>query len=318
MKLIKGDSLDVMRKMGSESVHLIVTSPPYYKKRSYGSSGKEIGNEESVSEYLTNLLYVFTEALRVLRNDGAMFIVIQDSYVNGKLALIPDKLKLKFSEIAILRQDLIWAKPNPRPESALNRFVTAHEHILFVVKNKKYFFDPFTLQKIENLSRRPSSVIINKKNFDGSHGAGFPENLVQKLILSGSPLYCCSLCKSPFYHTRKEVGRHPKPTKQMILSGANANGKYEGTSKNPNMSHRENPSDLKRRILDRMAIIWEYEWTPSCCDCIGHREKAIVLDPFCGHSTVGKSALQLGRDFIGIDLYAENIQKSKLKLKGLW
>jgi DNA modification methylase len=173
-RLICGDALTELRKQPEKSTALIITSPPYYGLRDYQMEG-QIGLEETPEEYVAGLVEVFRDARRILKDDGTLWIVIGDSYAgSGKdptgwngigdqtarqgfdkakhqkhLLLRPKELigvpwMLAFALRAdgwLLRQEIIWSKPNPMPESVTDRFTSAHEHIFLLTKQSHYYFD---------------------------------------------------------------------------------------------------------------------------------------------------------------------------------
>ena len=173
--IICGDSLTELRKLPDESVHCCVTSPPYWGLRDYGVAG-QLGLEKTPEEYVAKIVEVFREVRRVLRKDGTLWLNLGDSYAGGgkgnygsglsthggtvaKHAKgsdfpVPDGLKHKdlvgipwrvaFALQAdgwYLRQDIIWAKPNPMPESVTDRCTKAHEYIFLLAKSQKYYYD---------------------------------------------------------------------------------------------------------------------------------------------------------------------------------
>jgi DNA modification methylase len=160
--VITGDCRDVLATMPAESVHCVVTSPPYFGLRDYGIAG-QIGLEPTMEEYVSEMVGVFREVRRVLRSDGTLWLNLGDSYSaqgGGKSpGLYEDKRPdaatwqaprkptdgLKQKDLCgipwrvafalqadgwYLRQDIIWAKPNPMPESVTDRCTKAHESML--------------------------------------------------------------------------------------------------------------------------------------------------------------------------------------------
>lgn len=175
--IFNGDCLDVLRQLPDESVQCCVTSPPYYALRNYNVDG-QIGLESSPAEYVARLVDVFREVRRVLRANATLWLNLGDSYAGGTRGrndfetmprprgghnkspqnpiqnTVPAGLKPK-DMIGIpwrvafalqedgwwLRQDLIWAKPNPMPESVTDRCTKAHEYIFLLSKSERYYFD---------------------------------------------------------------------------------------------------------------------------------------------------------------------------------
>lgn len=169
-----GDALEVLRSMPDQDVDCIVTSPPYFGLRDYGVDG-QIGAEASPAEFVAAMVAVFREARRVLADDGTLWLNLGDSYASdskwggstgGKHAAslhgstgvgrgkritgLPDKnligipWRVAFAlqdDGWILRNDIIWSKPNAMPESVVDRLSTRHEHLFMLTKSPRYWFD---------------------------------------------------------------------------------------------------------------------------------------------------------------------------------
>ena len=169
-----GDVLDRLREMPEESVQCVVTSPPYWGLRDYGVIG-QIGLEATPAEFLAKMVEVFREVRRVLRKDGTCWVNMGDSYtrnggtegggnrkqmhlegVQKRMCSIPDGCRLKAKDLVgmpwrmafalqddgwWLRQDIIWSKPNPMPESVTDRCTKAHEYLVWLTKSARYYFD---------------------------------------------------------------------------------------------------------------------------------------------------------------------------------
>lgn len=264
-QIIHGDALEVLKILPDESVNCCVTSPPYFGLRDYGVAG-QIGKEKTPEEYIARLVEVFREVRRVLRNDGTLWVNIGDSYSgSGKGAsnyplskaeskqktnkgsclsplrkITPDNISPK-NLIGIpwllafalrtdgwyLRQDIIWSKPNPMPESVTDRCTKAHEYIFLLSKSAKYYFDNETIKEpamstslkhftdggkdkqrghgrrharfngryAERLATEGVPTTRNKRDvwtvatqpFIGSHFATFPPELIRPCIRAGCP-----------------------------------------------------------------------------------------------------------------------------------
>lgn len=188
-KLYNGDVLDVLRELPSESVHMVATSPPFYGLRDYGVDG-QIGLEETPDEWVARLVDVFRECRRVLRDDGTFWVEIGDSYsgarggsqgLDGALAdrsaaamnvrvrnrdivgegckpkdLLGQPWMLAFALRAdgwYLRSEIIWHRPNPMPESVVDRPTKAHSTVFLLSKRPRYFYDADAIR--EPFSDRP-------------------------------------------------------------------------------------------------------------------------------------------------------------------
>lgn len=174
-QILAGDALTTLRTLPSESVHCIVTSPPYFGLRDYGCDG-QIGLEETPASYVAKLVEVFRESRRVLRRDGTFWLNIGDSYCsqagsqvdssyvsregsqrgawNGQsrkpvsgfkpkdLMMIPARVAIALQEDGwYLRSDIIWHKLTAMPESVSDRPTSAHEHVFLLAKSERYFYD---------------------------------------------------------------------------------------------------------------------------------------------------------------------------------
>jgi len=221
IQIIIGDCLESLRGMQEKSVQCCVTSPPYFGLRDYGVDG-QIGLEETPEAFIGKLVDVFREVRRVLADDGTLWVNLGDSYGKGKQLIgIPWKAAFSLqSDGWILRQDIIWHKPNPMPESVRDRCTKAHEYIFLLSKSQRYFYDvdavkepaktaPATRNKAaegyqadypngdrfssgertwgaDRMKNRRSVWTVATKPFKGAHFATFPPDLIEPCILAGS------------------------------------------------------------------------------------------------------------------------------------
>jgi DNA modification methylase len=209
---ITGEALAELRKMKSQSVSVIVTSPPYWPaKRNYGGFG--IGFEPTLEEYIVALVAIFSEARRVMKDGGVMWIVIDDSYSGGDLLFIPTRLAMALQDDGwICRAEIVWDKGvMGRKESVTNRPRRNFEKVLMFTKQAQYFYDldpareplsrPFTTpgKHKAGLNRHDSDrnfrVYANPMgriggsvwhippaNYRGKHAATFPPELVRRML----------------------------------------------------------------------------------------------------------------------------------------
>ena len=198
---INGDCIEVLQVLEAGSVHTCVTSPPYFGLRDYGHDG-QIGLESTPDEYVAKLVAVFREVRRVLREDGTLWLNLGDSYAanrsyqvtdqkwrdvgNGKGSAVPDGLKPKdligipwrvaFALQAdgwYLRSDIIWHKPNPMPESVMDRPTSAHEHVFLLAKSERYYYDADAIAEPSINAGRVVSYTGTQKN-DGHENRTYP------------------------------------------------------------------------------------------------------------------------------------------------
>ena len=186
-KIICGDSVEVLKGMPNEIIDMCITSPPYFGLRDYGADG-QIGLEYTIKEYIDRLIAVFDEVKRVLRPTGTCWVNLGDSYGGNTTSgpghkelpnteKLPDKCLLQIParfSIAmtdsgwILRNTIIWHKPNSMPSSAKDRFTNDFEYLFFFTKNKKYYFnqqfDALKQSSIERAIRKYKDGKTNKYN----------------------------------------------------------------------------------------------------------------------------------------------------------
>jgi DNA modification methylase len=169
-RLINGDALtELQNQVESESVDCCITSPPYWALRDYKTEG-QIGLEPTFSEYIDKLIAIFSEVKRVLKKTGSCWVVMGDTYgrgdrmsnckqtiehnenrhlgINNKtgysksLLMIPSRFAIAMIDNNwILRNDIIWHKPNCMPSSAKDRFTIDYEHLFFFTKSQRYYFE---------------------------------------------------------------------------------------------------------------------------------------------------------------------------------
>ena len=224
--ILFGDCRQTLKEF-DEKARCCVTSPPYYGMRDYGGENKQIGLEQSPQEYINQLVEVFREVRNCLTDDGTLWLNMGDSYYNYKSGTgeyakqsfakgrqdLPmrtpkraNKLKgfkdkelmgipwmLAFALRADgwhLRQDIVWSKPNPMPESVRDRCTKSHEYIFLMTKQRDYYFDvdAIKIPTVDNnsLKRKKSVWEVKLKPYKDAHFAVFPPELIKPCILAGS------------------------------------------------------------------------------------------------------------------------------------
>lgn len=199
-KIICGDALETLKTLPAESIDCVVSSPPYWMLRDYRVSG-QIGLESSIEEYLERLLAVFAEVRRVLKPTGTVWINFGDTYAHStkggqqnsprgdlfdslseraalpklkpvlnvpakSLCLIPERFAVRMIESGwILRNQIIWHKPNAMPQSVRDRFTVDFEKIFFFVKERRYYFERQfePLKNPEEMRRRFSNPFAKRE-----------------------------------------------------------------------------------------------------------------------------------------------------------
>ena len=216
--IFEGDALNVLQRMPSRSVQCVITSPPYWGLRDYGIN-QQIGLEPTLPQFINRLVALFSEAKRVLNDDGILWLNIGDGYTSGNRGYrAPDKKNparamsvrpntpegLKPKDLIgipwrlafalqndgwFLRSDIVWHKPNAQPESVADRPTRAHEYLFMFSKSEKYFYNqPAIKEKGTNgdLRNRRSVWSINTMPFPGAHFATFPPSLIEPCVLASS------------------------------------------------------------------------------------------------------------------------------------
>ena len=198
--ILQGHCIDVMRQMPDASVQAIITSPPYWTLRKYGTNAVdwgdwsgELGQEATPQAFVAHLVHVFREARRVLKPNGLMWVNLGDTYAKGmgmppkSLVGIPWRFALAMIDDEwILRQDIIWHKPNPMPESVTDRCTKAHEYVFMFAKSRQYHWDASVMQedglvlpKINRASKKLSAA------YDGHQKPGSHSGLTRDHLLNG-------------------------------------------------------------------------------------------------------------------------------------
>ena len=413
-KIKVGDNLESLKKLPDQSVHCVVTSPPYWGLRDYGTgtweggdedcdhvadptatkkfgneefnkncpsremtktkgyyedtcpkcgavrTDSQLGQEDTPQEFVENLVVLFREIHRVLREDGTVWLNLGDSYAgncsrgsdNGRagygtkregvftkggdglktkdLVGIPWRVALALqSDGWWLRQDIIWSKPNPMPESVRDRCTKAHEYIFLLTKNKKYYYDNEAIKEDagnwgtrdrtngkynsehnellgadhaglvgkeweENPKKNKRSVWhVAPKPFAGAHFAVYPTELIEPCILAGtSEKGCCAKCGSPLERVveRTRIKRSELPKDDPRYRPNDYHGAYEEINGKGDAGYSSTKTT---------------GWQPTCNCTTTDTVPCTVLDPFSGSGTTGIVSINNGRDYIGLELNPE-------------
>jgi DNA modification methylase len=247
-EILNGDVRQALASLPDQSVQTVITSPPYWGLRDYGTTG-QLGQEDTPYEFVENLVEIFRDVKRVLKDDGTVWLNLGDSYVgtghkgehkdpkysngrNGQTTALNNKVDgLKSKDLIgipwrvafalqadgwYLRQDIIWAKPNPMPESVKDRCTKSHEYIFLLSKKPKYFFDHVAMKETATtkngkprqfgasnqvgtlrndegrvfedtgLRNKRDVWFVPTKPYKGAHFAVYPTALIEPCVLAGS------------------------------------------------------------------------------------------------------------------------------------
>jgi DNA modification methylase len=311
-RLLVGDVRDKLSDLPDASVQCVVTSPPYWGLRDYGVEG-QLGLERTPEEYVTNMVAVFSEVRRVLRDDGTLWLNLGDSYnaQQGQQNLAasavstrggghkagsvsytstrratPPGLKPKdlvgipwrvaFALQADgwwLRSDIVWSKPNPMPESVTDRPTKAHEYLFLLTKSAAYFYDADAIR--EPVSETPGAAAW-RRLFDPA-----------------------------------------KQAKEASLHAEGMKGGNDG-ARDPFATARNRRSvwTIATQPYSGAHFATFPEALVEPCILAGSRVGDVVLDPFFGSGTVGVVALKRGREAWGIELNPKYAQLARERIEG--
>lgn len=332
-EIILGDCRDTMRMLIAEGVKVqcIVTSPPYWGLRDYGVAG-QLGLEPTLTEFMANMVEVFALCRELLADDGTLWLNMGDSYAanrggqpaptntRNKLGHVggqrvadglkpkdlvgqPWRLAFALQDAGWwLRQDIVWHKPNPMPESVRDRCTKAHEYLFLLTKSERYFYDFGAMQE-------PVS--------GGAHARGAGVN--PKAAPSGWDT-------SPGGH-RNLTGRYPgtgvgfgrgydKVAKPRVKQNASFSAAVKDLVDTRN---RRSVWTIPTQSFDGAHFATFPEALVEPCVLAGSRPGDIVFDPFMGSGTVAQVASRLGRRYLGCELNPEYfaLQRDRTRQPGL-
>jgi len=333
-KILQGDCLDILRTLPDESVHCCVTSPPYWGLRDYGHDG-QLGLEKTPDEYVGKILAIFREVRRVLRKDGTCWLNLGDSYTSGgrkerdpgKQKIhpafdgdnfadglrpgTPDGLKPKDligipwrvafalqSDGWWLRQDIIWHKPNPMPESVRDRCTKAHEYVFMLAKSARYFYNAEAIAEpasMESAARYERGRSDHHKYANGGPGDQ-------------------TITKS-FEHMRRTDKQRGHSRRH-----AGFNDRWDAMEKSEQCRGTRNKRSvwtISTQPYPEAHFATFPEEIPRLCVLAGRPPGGVVLDPFCGAGTTGLVAKKLGHDFIGIELNPEYVKMATRRINSV-
>lgn len=305
-----GDCLEVLKGLPDESVHCCVTSPPYYALRDYGMD-EQIGREATPKEYISRLTDVFTEVRRVLRSDGTLWLNISDTYAgkgnqgdyvdpknpkgrNGQAVALNQKVEgckpkdmigipwlLAFAlrdSGWYLRNDIIWMKENPMPESVKDRCARCYEHIFLFSKSRKYHFDHKAIS--EPISAATAQRLKRGINGSNKFGSAIPGQSQQQTI---------NRCREHGAITDEMINPLRNKRDVWVINTVPYKGGH----------YAAYPPKLV-----------------ETCLLAGCPEDGVVIDPFFGSGTTGMVARRMGRHYIGIELNPDYAELARARIGG--
>ena len=362
LQILQGSALEKLKELDDKSIQTCITSPPYWGLRNYNVEG-QLGLESTPQQYVQKLVEIFREVKRVLKDDGTVWLNLGDSYAGtrpmgtsdneidaygrvnktlqhttsqGKLVKglkpkdlvgIPWRVAFALQEDGwYLRQDIIWNKPNPMPESVTDRCTKSHEYIFLLSKSERYYYEnelikeptvqvgaknviggtkyPGKYQNIgksgnqyEDLGTKNKRSVWNMttKPYKEAHFATFPEVLPETCIRASCSLGNCSNCGKPL-KLEKERDKHPtRDMEAQRQASKEKTGRTDG--------HISGPSGQVDKVRT-LGYIADCDCDPSDRDFI----TPTVLDPFAGAGTTGLVAMKLGKAAVLIELNPEYVE----------
>lgn len=302
--ILLGDAHARLRELPDSSVDMVLTSPPYFRLRDYAADG-QLGLEHHVDHWVEQLATISDEIRRVLVPTGTFWLNLGDTYSSRQsegaprksLIMAPERLALRLQQSGwIVRNKIVWAKPNPMPTSIKDRLNCTHEFVYVLAKQSDYFFDldairvphrskaskprafkepgqeawrgpngdtvrGLTVLKAEGrvghpLGKNPGDVWQIATSSVPGHHAVFPPLLASRAVQAGCPEKRCAACLKPWH----------------------------------------------RRVIRAIGGTAVLAALSATCDCPAPPERGLVLDPFLGSGTTALAAEQLQRDWLGIEL----------------
>lgn len=303
-RIIIGDALSRLQKLPDASIDCVISSPPYFRLRDYGADG-QIGLERHVDQWVNQLAAISEQVHRVLVPTGTFWLNLGDTYASHpsqgatrkSLLMAPERLAMRLQEAGwIIRNKIVWAKPNPVPSSVPDRLNCTYEVIYVLAKQPAYYFDLDAIRQPHRtagktttrvaaeletwrgpngmaatglralkaqgivghpLGKNPGDVwTIAPGGFRSRHHATYPISLAQRMIAAGCPEARCQICRLPW----------------------------------------------TRRVIRALGAIATRAALAPTCRCPNSPEPGVVLDPFMGSGTSAVAAEKLNRDWLGIEL----------------
>ena len=340
VRIINADVMAGLAQLPDESVHCVVTSPPYWGLRDYGVEG-QIGLEPTLEAFLSRMVAVFAEVRRVLRSDGTCWMNMGDSYANdgkwggetgGKQAYLDESSRkrngrdkrisglkpkdligvpwrLAFalqSEGWWLRSDIIWSKPNPMPESVTDRPTKAHEYLFLLTKSERYFYD--------------ADAIKERATYEGPNS---PQSIVSPYGQNLSRIGAKGNANG--FRGGSYVGGKPGPRTTIGNTKQSGHGRrHAGFNERWDAAEAAGEAPLSRNKRSVWSIATapfsEAHFAtfppelPELCIKAGCPKDGTVLDPFSGAGTTALVADRLQRHAIGIELNPEYAAMSERRI----
>lgn len=306
-RVLVGDALDRLRRLPEASIDCVVTSPPYFRLRDYAADG-QLGLEPHVDQWVEHLVAISAEIRRVLVPTGTFWLNLGDTYSGHRsqgaarksLLMAPERLALRLRESGwIIRNKIVWAKPNPVPSSIPDRLNCTYEVIYILVKQPNYFFN---LDVIREPHRSAATSARTRKQKSSTREAwrgpnGMAAAGLQALKAHGQVGH--PLGKNPGDVWTIPPGGY-RGAHHAIFPLALAERMVAAGCPEARCTRCQSP--WKRRVIRALGGTATRTAIAPTCDCSTASEPGLVLDPFMGSGTTAVAAESLGRDWLGIEL----------------
>lgn len=321
-KVILGDSKKILKEFKSNSTDLVITSPPYFQQRNYGNGVLGIGNENSETTYLNNVLSVFSECVRVTKPTGTIVYNIGDKYDQGGLRLLPYRFAIKAieQENVFLVNDIKWLKSNPTPRQDKRKLIQAVEPFFVFAKTKNYHFD------LENYLKHLDAFNRNKSRPSNKLGKRYFELIEQShLTMNEKQMAKSELTKTIEAVYAGEITGFRMKIRGIhkLAYGGQGGGRNDQIIKRGFTIIKIKGNKLKKDVIESPVEITKDNKHPAVYPLYIVQELIkllskpgdIVLDPFNGSGTTCLAAKNLGRYYIGIDINSEYVNLATERLK---
>lgn len=348
VRILIGDCIEKMRELPADSVDCVVTSPPYWGLRDYGVVG-QLGMEPTYQEHIAAMVAVFEEVRRVLKPTGTCWMNYGDSYATSPndrsaadvkyltdddrtfrdkpfstiqgvlkskdLCGIPWRVAFALQDAGwYLRQDIIWAKPNPMPESIKDRCTKSHEYIFLLAKRPKYYFDAEAIAEpvSPNTHARLAQNVANQAGSGRVPGkTNGPMKAVGRTSWNGSEFHSGKTAQH-------QLGRASKNRKVAeIGSGIKGNDSfYAATLQHVEQRNKRSVWTVPTQPFSEAHFATFPPDLIEPCILAGCPVGGTVLDPFGGAGTTGLVADRIGRNAILIELNPEYVEIAERRIAG--
>jgi site-specific DNA-methyltransferase (adenine-specific) len=329
--ILTGDAVTRLRELPGGAVDCVITSPPYFQLRDYGTAG-QLGLEATVEDWVAGLRPVFAEVARALKPSGSLWLNLGDSFSRHArygappkgLLLAPERLVLALAGDGwLVRNKVIWAKTNPMPTSVTDRLTLTYEPVYFLVRSRRYFFDldairePHRSRSDRKTGRTPLGVRPGWSgplagSRDGLRQArpdGRPGHVLGKNPGDVWPIATRGYPGAHFATFPEELVRRPilATCPEVVCTACGRPWRRPVTVRRIGRTAPAGTDDYVRRYPRRWETVREVGALVPC-GCDAPTVPGVALDPFFGTGTVGVVARRLGRDWLGIELSPEYVR----------